>query len=288
MTCWTSFVILLRLIFPGCNRHHLNQPLDPIAALPKMGLPSLGFMGSRSSGSATPQGKDKEDIEIQEPDRDQPSQLKYQRSEKGTGAAKESGSGSGAPRTGKRAAVEGGRATEDIIDALVDLALETKADTRELKGLMEWTVFCPGNLHFVLEGLAEGREFAKQAQRRKGENLGQSQIKIAMRTLQAMGTTSALADEKDFLTCLKTFWEQVVMKHAEEELPFFIQMWRVSKPKKASKEYFEGGYAKLQFRFSPATQSYLSSAHAEALQAALLQMAKVMNWQIKVGTSPRS
>ena len=203
MTCWTSIAIFHRSIFPGCNRHDLNQPLDPIAALPKMELPTPGFMGSRSSGSATPQGKDEEDIEIQGPDRDQPSQPKYQRSEEGKGAAKESGSGSGVPRTGKRALVEGGRATEDIIDALVDLALETKADTRELKGLMEWTVLCPGNLHFVLEGLAEGREFAKQAQRRKGENLGPSHIKIAIRTLQAMGTTSALANEKDFLACLK-------------------------------------------------------------------------------------
>ena len=79
----------------------------------------------------------------------------------------------------------------------------------------------------------------------------------------------------------------MVKTHDKEELQYFVQIYRVTKPKQANASIMEGGYAKLVFRFCPTSPLFEASKHAEAFQVAFLRALKAAGCQVKLGAPPR-
>ena len=171
---------------------------------------------------------------------------------------------------------------------LAVVAMEAKADARDLKGQNEWTTLVPGDLFFVQESLDEGKEFAAEAQRKKGVNLGSAHVRIALKGILGMAKTEELQDQAELQDGIKAFWKEVVTAHPKEDLPFFISVFRVTKPRKASAEVMGGTYAKVTFRFTNVNPLFPASQTAFNFQAAVLKAFRNKGWQVKAGAAPRS
>eukprot|EP00930_Biecheleria_cincta_P065865 TRINITY_DN51781_c0_g1_i1.p1 TRINITY_DN51781_c0_g1~~TRINITY_DN51781_c0_g1_i1.p1 ORF type:complete len:299 (+),score=77.49 TRINITY_DN51781_c0_g1_i1:68-898(+) len=174
---------------------------------------------------------------------------------------------------------------DEAIEVLGDLLLECKQDAREVKGFSERTVLVPGNLACVEAALATERQVAKMRQEKRGQNLGSAHIPIAIKFLSMIPDTADFAEEKTLLESLKQFWKEIVLKLPKAELPFHIQVFRVSKPKKASKEVMGGNYARLSFRFAP--PDHLQSL-ASKLEVNFVMTCKNLGWEVKCGTPPKT
>jgi hypothetical protein len=169
----------------------------------------------------------------------------------------------------------------EMLNGVAKLALEAKADAREMKGFLEFTVLLPAILYFIQAGLEAGRKYAEKALKAKGTDLGPPHIQVALQTLRAMAKTETLAKEAEFLAKLEAFWKLITTTH-ESKLPFFVHVFRIQKPKKASQAIMDGGYAKRTFRFAPEWKE------PQGLQTAILNLCKSQGYQLKSGTAPRT
>ena len=84
----------------------------------------------------------------------------------------------------------------------------------------------------------------------RGKNLGSAHIPIALQFLATLPDTIDFKESKDLMGALKLFWDEVVLKVPKAELPFHIQVFRLSKPKKANAAIIGGGYARMTLRFA--------------------------------------
>jgi hypothetical protein len=177
-------------------------------------------------------------------------------------------------------------AVEELTAATAELGLETAYDKREQKGILMWTILIPATVSFLLEGLAEGRTFAEEMKKRKGENIGSAHVRIALRALRALRDMDDWKSDPDFMEALKNFWQEVVEKHSKdpELIEEQIQVWRMTKPKVGTQDIFEGEYGKLVFRLKAAT---VKEGASEALSEEIIRMARKVGWKVKVGTAPR-
>ena len=159
---------------------------------------------------------------------------------------------------------------------------------REVKGNMEITGLVPGDTPFVEDGLDEGKQFARDAAKKKGQDLGTSaHVRICLKALESMSKMSIFKDNPEFMEALKAFWEVKVSKLDPQELKNEVQIFRITKPKTMSQSSVDdlGAYAKVAFRFKPAT---ISCSVAERLQEAMIKVFKEQKWHMKYGAAPRS
>ena len=194
-------------------------------------------------------------------------------------------SGGGGSR-GKGSQGKGGM--DDMAIANARLALQMAVDLREIKGGWEYTVLAPSEALCVAEGLDEGKLFAQEAKERKGQDLGTSaHVRIGVRFLAALGKMEEFSKDEVFARALQTFWESKVKNLSAEELKDEIQVFRVTKPKTASKQSTEalGSYARVCFRLKPAT---IRCAVSATLQEEILRIMKKEQWHLKYGAAPRS
>ena len=203
-------------------------------------------------------------------------------------AASSGGDGRKSDLFGTGSRVKGSLA-EEILVADAELTLQAAQDMREVKGNMEVCCLAPGDAPCILDSLDEGRLYSQEAARKKGQNLGTSaHVKIGVRFLKSISTSTAFVSDPGLKDALQNFWQEKVCKMSEEELKSEIQIFRVSKPKhssKAAEQQVGGEYAKLCFRFKPAT---VTCNLAETLQEMLIERLKKLDWTLKWGAAPRS
>ena len=201
-------------------------------------------------------------------------------SRRGRGAGGRGG-GTGSRRGGAAGSVD----VDDAISALTDLVLEVKQDSREVRGYLEKTALVPGEVLCVQEALKAAQKIGKKRQQKRGQNLGSAFVQIGLKLLSQIPATPELQDCSHLLEVLKQFWDTIVEKVSEEELPLYLQIFKVSKPRKANSSIMGGGYAKLTWKFAPmdSEQSVTSQ-----LEIALFRAFKAKGWDVKLSTPPRS
>ena len=282
----SSITILPKSTFSGCSPHLLLH-----TAAMEMNLDMPTFMDTDDEKDPTSRGSSGQ----------QEGELAQRRLPGGEAAAKSPRKGTGAGRQlppHLAAAAAGPRERNlvrpdpqnnpELMQALIQVALEARQDTREIRAMLEWTVLLPGLLFFVTEGLDEGKRYALEASQKRGQDIGSSHIRIAIKTLAALPKTPELKEARELFQALQEFWDKIIKAFDHKELQHFIQVFKISKPKKASMNIIDGGYAKLTFRFTPTTPLFEVSRHAEALLTALIRCFKALNYQVKAGTPPRS
>ena len=171
--------------------------------------------------------------------------------------------------------------------ATADLCLEVKAATREVQGYSEMTVLVPCSSPFLIEGLEAGVNHNKLIKERKGENVGSPHGKVAEASLRGLATIPQIKGTK-LENSLSKFWTEVVMKEDSKLMESEVQVFRATKPKVPSKKTFAFGeepYGRIVFRFAPMRPS---SSLAASVEEDLISFCKTMNWEVMVGTAPRS
>jgi hypothetical protein len=199
----------------------------------------------------------------------------------------------GAPAKGARASSSAKTATNmadqdelETLLALGELSLESAAGTREALSLLQYTVMMPAECLGATEGLEGGKEYAEEAKRRKGENIGSAHTRIALKTLMGFSNMDQFKNNPTFCQTLKDFWSTYVEKLSPQDLEEYIMTWRMVKPKISSKTVLGGKpYVKLILKLRPASPSQDLAAK---LQEAILQVARDSKWEVKVGAPPRS
>ena len=180
----------------------------------------------------------------------------------------------------------GGGYETELALATAELALEVKAEAREMKGYLEHTALVPASVKMVTAALAEGVAYNKETLAKKGQDIGSAHGKIATAGLQGLSTMDEVVGtplEKS----LQEFWISVVAKglqQVEQE----VHVFKVAKPKVPSKKEMKWGeepYARVTFSFAPMTPR--SSLGAQ-LEGDMLDFFKARNWEVESGTPPRS
>ena len=213
------------------------------------------------------------DLEMEEPawlKRDRPE------TEEG-GRAQKSGRGSGGTKGGY---TRGGGASssvlesrieklEDMVTAVTDLTLETKADVREIQGFVQTAVLLPADLLPVVKGLEEGTKCAQEVRGNRGKNIGPAHGRIAIKFIKALSEMEQVKADKELVAAMQAFWVGIIQQVSPEELVDHIQIFRLTKPKQVSddtKNKVGYVYAKLLCRFRPpTTKSRLASNFEEEL-----------------------
>ena len=257
-----------------------------LLALPAAGLATMAMALSLPTWT--------DNMELQSDDEEEESQLRQPQGQAKAKTARtlagkgppRGGGGGGQPNrsSGSGPSPSGSRQGGDLAVAVAELCLETKAEVREIRSFLEWTVLLPLALAFVQEALNAGKDYSKLAKDRKGENLGSAHILISLRSLRAIPNTEFLDKDETLLNTLKALWD-VISKCPRDEVAHYIHVFRMQRPKKANESLFEGNYAKFTFRFAPATPA---SRVAEDFQIALLNACKAQKWVIKAGAPPRN
>ena len=152
-------------------------------------------------------------------------------------------------------------------------------------GCLVRTGLIPMDLVCSVAGLEAGAAYSALAQRNKGKDLGKAHIKIALAFFSKIPETEVLQGNTELQNCLKTFWDEVVNKCDEETLGQHIQIFKLTKPKKASKEILGGNYVRITIRMIPANTI---QNHAERLEISLLEAFASHKWALKSGPAPRS
>ena len=174
---------------------------------------------------------------------------------------------------------------DETLQAVGELTLETRQTVREMQGYLERTALIPADCKPVEKALARGQKFAKLRQESKGKNLGSGHIPIGLDFLKTIPEDPSLAGNAALMEALDKFWQEVVMKCNQEELAFHLQVFRVNKPKHANSSIMGGGYARISFRFAPASPG---QQHAARLEETLVAAFKELGWDVKYGTPPKS
>ena len=206
--------------------------------------------------------------------------------ERGRGRGLASGSARSGQHRGGGGDLEMGYETELAL-ATADLCLEVKAASRESQGYSETTVLVPCSSPFLKEGLEAGVNHNLLIKEKKGENVGSAHGKVAEASLRGLASIPQIKDTK-LEASLGKFWTEVVMKEDSKLLESEIQVFRATKPKVPSKKTFSSGeepYGKIVFRFAPMRPS---SSLAASVEEDLISFCKQMNWEVMVGTAPRS
>ena len=199
-------------------------------------------------------------------------------------------SASGPARSGQHRGGGGDTAVgyeSELALATADLCLEVKAATREVQGYSEMTVLVPCSSPLLIEGLEAGVNHNKLIKERKGENVGSPHGKVAEASLRGLATIPQIKGTK-LENSLSKFWTEVVMKEDSKLLESEVQVFRATKPKVPSKKTFAFGeepYGRIVFRFAPMRPS---SSLAASVEEDLISFCKTMNWEVMVGTAPRS
>ena len=217
-----------------------------------------------------------------------------------TGNRRKGEGSTGAEKDHKQARKGGGRgsssshlaALENLVVHTAELSLETKGEAREAIGLLEHAALLPSEGAIMAASLEEGRAFAKEREERKGENIGPSHVRIALKALQAL-LEMDIADEP-LKKAADLFWKEKVLKLSPDLLREEIQIFKAFNPKVKAKRvkaggeavnYGEEGYGRLVFRFKPATP--LDSV-AALFEAEFVRVLRDQGWEVLFGTPPRS
>ena len=190
---------------------------------------------------------------------------------------------------GRTATGSSSNGLEDLCLSTAQLAMETKADVREIQGYTQWAALLPAALPCCQEGLAEGKEFSKIVKENKGKDVGAAHVRICVKTVAALAKMADFQADQAFKDSANAFWDQIICKLSPIELKEQIQVFRLTKPKVQSsvenKDFGEEGYCKLIFRFKPATKF---DEIAACFQHHLIRMIKKLNYDIRVGTPPKT
>ena len=186
---------------------------------------------------------------------------------------------------GQAAASSGGRAVVDEIKELVmataELTVETKVENREMWAMLVRTVLTDAESPPVIAGLAAGTEHNKLVAKQKGANVGAAHTKICLAFMQALLQTK---DFKDLaadhpLKAIIVDWWRLMRTWTPDKLAEQLMIFKLTKPRVASKVDGLATYAKLQIAF-----------HKDSQEVALrlVQFMEEQGAVVKVGTAPQS
>ena len=191
--------------------------------------------------------------------------------------------GSGTRGGGTGSSQQARASNDDQMTALADLLLEVKSENREVKGVFERTCLVPVDIHCVKETLKLAVKIGKDRQKRRGQNLGSAHVPLAIQFLSTLGDTKEFQGQTGLLDLVEQFFEEVVNKVDKEELPYFINIFRLTKPKKANGKVMGGEYARLSIRLA-APDTLQDTANKVELE--MVSTFKHLGWEVKWGTPP--
>jgi hypothetical protein len=178
---------------------------------------------------------------------------------------------------------------QEVVVANAELSVETAAISREGSGIQQWTILAKVDSPPIQAGLLEGKRYNKEAQEKKGTNIGAAHARIAVQFLLAMTTMKEflVPEAAAFKAALEAFWAEFVLIMNKEELAEYICIFKVLKPKSPSKQMTEsfGNYAKVIFKLRPMSPGCTVPA---ALEEQLLKHAKLLGWKVMAGTPPKT
>ena len=191
--------------------------------------------------------------------------------------------GSGGRGGGTSSSQPARASNDEQMAALADLMLEVKLENREFKGVFERTCLVPADLHCVQVTLSLAAKIGKDRQKRRGQNLGSAHAPLAIQFFSALSDTKEFQNHVPLLDLVEQFFEEVVNKVDKDELPFFINIFRLAKPKKANGNVLGGAYARLSFRLA-APDTLQDTANKVELE--MVNTFKALGWPVKWGTPP--